>query len=549
MTLLKNQKREENNNMKKILLFTFLFTAIFLFVKPNQTFASVGDNVFGSVWSENVGWISFNSCTNPNDVNTCSGNYGVNLDLSSKNVQGHAWNKNIGWISFDPTDWGTCPPNAGGCNLSTFQNKWQSGGWARATSSLINPNNSGWDGWISLGGASYDAIIDTMTNIGPSMNSPFNTVKVYSITSSSNGYWWGDEVIGWIDLNRASFNPTEGGVFVLESGVKLILTPESSIVTAGDNITFDWETIGITPISCTGKGHINNTIQDPFSDWKKTFAVVGTQGTIGGPQKITIPYDTNNVDSQTTLFTLECTDGFSTVQQVAQVVTVPLSASISQNSSCAYNTLHLDFVSNDSSPSCNVTANPQGLSSYSVNFNPLSSDIVDSNFKNVDTEYTMQCTNGNNSFLSPVSVQVIENGIACNESYELQALNSNYCDGRYSNTMVYDPVSAVYESEIELTLGVTFGYEEDTEFTYQSPKFGTMTVTPVPNIFTYDGVVFSNLIAKISMSEVQYNLYDWSNSLSVSATTTEVGTTENKNYNLRFCGTGQAPIKPKYKPF
>ena len=42
----------------------FVFFAIFLVATP-KVFASTNDNIFGYAWSDNIGWINFNSCENP----------------------------------------------------------------------------------------------------------------------------------------------------------------------------------------------------------------------------------------------------------------------------------------------------------------------------------------------------------------------------------------------------------------------------------------------------------------------------------------------------
>jgi len=93
----------------------------------NITLAGSGENVTGFAWSENIGWISFNSsdCDTDNNgyidtdamVPGCGGdntttptyNYGVNVAYqTSGNFSGYAWSSNVGWISFQE---GSAPPD------------------------------------------------------------------------------------------------------------------------------------------------------------------------------------------------------------------------------------------------------------------------------------------------------------------------------------------------------------------------------------------------------------------------------------------------------
>ena len=77
-----------------------------------------GHNFSGYAWSENYGWISFNSSNcdanddgyteaiHPDCVDSfgnpiVSNNYGVNVNYRDGKVSGYAWSPNIGWISFE----------------------------------------------------------------------------------------------------------------------------------------------------------------------------------------------------------------------------------------------------------------------------------------------------------------------------------------------------------------------------------------------------------------------------------------------------------------
>ena len=216
--------------------------------------AGTNENVSGYAWSENIGWISFNST---NDGSAVS--YGVNLDTTNKtsggigNFSGNAWSENIGWISFNRLDTGT-PPFApfSGATGPIAQVDWATGkvtGWARALSGVGSVG--GWDGWIKL---SDDTVGGWSGN---------------GVRISGNrfaGYAWGGGdtatgagVVGWID-----FAPTVGGASV---GVQ-ILAPTVSFQGAGCilpvgggscNITAWWSVSGLPQgetldINVTGPG-------------------------------------------------------------------------------------------------------------------------------------------------------------------------------------------------------------------------------------------------------------------------------------------------------
>jgi hypothetical protein len=54
----------------------------------------------GSIWCENVGWISLGLGNGPYK-NTTGANYGVNLNTTTGRLTGYAWGENIGWINFN----------------------------------------------------------------------------------------------------------------------------------------------------------------------------------------------------------------------------------------------------------------------------------------------------------------------------------------------------------------------------------------------------------------------------------------------------------------
>ncbi|MFH1259015.1 MAG: DUF4082 domain-containing protein [Elusimicrobiota bacterium] len=165
---------------------------------PGQTVGMVG-NVSGFAWSENIGWISFNSsncdidgdglydgsplgCPASGSVNP----YSVDID-SDGYFYGYAWSENIGWISFNRTDTGNppeAPYNGGSGPIATFDSVSEKvSGWARA---LVN--GGGWDGWIKLGDDS---------GVWPAGGQQVSIVA----SDEFMGWAWGDDVVGWLSFN------------------------------------------------------------------------------------------------------------------------------------------------------------------------------------------------------------------------------------------------------------------------------------------------------------------------------------------------------------
>jgi hypothetical protein len=165
--------------------------------------ASSSQNVSGFAWSENVGWISFNSLnctTDPRPAGCPTGSvpdYGVNIDASTGIFSGHAWSENAGWISFDRAETGT-PPGSPYNGSETYIAKLNTGtnqvsGWARA---LIgkDPASAGWDGWIKLSGSWANGVV-------------YSPASCYL-----NGFAWGADVIGWTKFQGTAQNGSPYGV-------------------------------------------------------------------------------------------------------------------------------------------------------------------------------------------------------------------------------------------------------------------------------------------------------------------------------------------------
>lgn len=156
-------------------LAVFIASCLAVFV-----WADLDADVFGFAWSENIGWVSFDSDSDGSPID-----YGVVVDLSvgSGKFSGYAWSEHIGWISFNESDLSGCPVEPCRAEVSApgqigKENVYLRG-WARALA-----HADGWDGWIRFDhGQANEPYIDTDGNF--------------------HGWAWGDDVIGWLSFNGA----------------------------------------------------------------------------------------------------------------------------------------------------------------------------------------------------------------------------------------------------------------------------------------------------------------------------------------------------------
>jgi hypothetical protein len=205
------------HNMIKLLFLILIFN--FLLFSFDKAFSQVTTttDLAGFAWSENIGWISFNSINcdpdkdgRSNGLPGCppSGTpipfYRVAL-YPNNHLAGYAWSENVGWISFNRQQTGDPPPDYDPCPDRTCIAKLEGSrivGWARVCSALsegcIPPpfyNTGGWDGWIKFNGSNY----------GVSFNSS---------TGEFSGFAWGGDdasssaVIGWISFYKVSLMET-----------------------------------------------------------------------------------------------------------------------------------------------------------------------------------------------------------------------------------------------------------------------------------------------------------------------------------------------------
>lgn len=272
--------------MKKNLL-TYLL-AIFViitgfFVSVHTAQASSTDNIYGWGWSDTIGWISFNNCSDPAVASTCLGqSYGVKYNTAG-DVTGYAWSDNIGWIQFGRL--GGFPGVGGQAHIDTTTG--QMSGWAKAIS-LENPNDnevpSDWaDGWISLSGLASNGA-----------QSPYGiSFNMTTGLPNANSFAWGSNVLGWITFGQVKLKTTL--VTVLDpkiiltatelnaSGVPVNVTggttppPNKASATSttsisgsdgtaiinGHKLKIEWGAQDVDYATCEGR----NTYSDPNWDW------------------------------------------------------------------------------------------------------------------------------------------------------------------------------------------------------------------------------------------------------------------------------------------
>ena len=163
--------------------------------------AGASDNISGYAWSENVGWISFNSISDGSSVD-----YGVNLDTTTGNLSGYAWSETVGWIDFDPpSPYPSAPDHSAQVDTTNLGTGNASiTGWAK----VLSANGNGSDGWIKF----TNTYIDSSGNL--------------------HGWAWGSNVVGWISFNSADSGASGGSDYkvVYQSSATLTVNCNSSTI-------------------------------------------------------------------------------------------------------------------------------------------------------------------------------------------------------------------------------------------------------------------------------------------------------------------------------
>src|SRR5665213_627962 len=199
---------------------------------PTTAHAS-GTALTGYAWSDNIGWISFSGTATDGSA------YGVTVG-SGGALSGYAWSDNIGWINF----------GANSCGAQATMTAGALSGFAQAAS-----NGGGWDGCISLSGAS----------------------PAYGITLSGStftGYAWGSDVVGWVSFSGTA---TDGSPYSVVYGgagsPTCTLSVAPNPAATGSSITLNYTTTG----SPAG-GEIKDASDNPIT-WTATNSSGGVAAT------------------------------------------------------------------------------------------------------------------------------------------------------------------------------------------------------------------------------------------------------------------------------
>lgn len=183
--------------------FILLCALVFIWASFPSPFvyADSATQMTGWAWSENIGWISFNSknCDANKDgqsdgtpsgcpaAGTPMTQYGVTRQ-SNGDLTGYAWSEHIGWIKFDPSG-----PYPGSPNRSArVPNVGAASGWFRAIAS-----DASWDGWMKFdSGGNYGSGVSLGGSQGTTLQ----------------GYGWGSDVVGWIHMSGVTQSGNAYGI-------------------------------------------------------------------------------------------------------------------------------------------------------------------------------------------------------------------------------------------------------------------------------------------------------------------------------------------------
>ncbi|MDP3934684.1 MAG: CARDB domain-containing protein [Candidatus Giovannonibacteria bacterium] len=191
------------------LLALFVLGTIFYFLPTfhaPKVEAGSEHNLSGWAWSENIGWISFNSTNQGGGAN-----YGVTVN-SGGNISGYAWSEHIGWISFNEDS--DCPQSP--CSPKLNQQNGEVSGWAK----VLVAQGNGWDGWIHLRGSNYGVSVSAC---------------------NWEGYAWGSDVVGWVHFKGTNYGVVgTGSGCGVQPDLKVSSGPllNSGVLAGGSTVTF-----------------------------------------------------------------------------------------------------------------------------------------------------------------------------------------------------------------------------------------------------------------------------------------------------------------------
>ncbi|MCC6323979.1 hypothetical protein IT400_04280 [Candidatus Nomurabacteria bacterium] len=558
----------------KTSIFIFSFTFIVFFAM--QANAGKDDNVFGWWWSDGIGWISLNNCSDPT---SCSGNsYGVNINEDTNIISGHAWSDNIGWISFDQNDWSddssTVGPPGG---FSSSGNQIGSSGWGRALngryfahSSDGRDNRGGYDGWISLSGFGIDKTTDLATSLG----SAFDKKVVNPLT----GYGWGSNVIGWVQATskyHKSYVSFDKKCLITDPTCAkhdhsffevTINSKNTATIVGGDVVNIDWEAKQtFYPTECTGSLG-GNSSPYPDSDWTTKTSGWTYQTQSGTYNKIHVP------PSGATTFRLTCTDNTNVYYDE---VNVNASFTAGINGGACIDDLTsnptITWTTNDPSPECVIEAMP-----FYADFTPYTIPssgylnasgsapytVVDTTFStnNKNTFYKLNCRNGDTGTYEANVGPITSFTKMCSNAVDYTITKSPSSCNYLTETS--DPT--VYKADtMKLTL-IPENFTADTDVsidtTNGTPK-GNINWAPSSQQFTYNTtskdhntidadytISFTELSKKIKSTTYNSSLNGYlieSIDLNIKATSQN---TDTKKESLLYCYATCDPSDPTCKP-
>jgi len=205
----------------KIVVASIIAVFAFGLVGVRYVLSSPEQNVFGWAWTETFGWLSFNSTNCDADNNELSDNplcgpigqtvkhYGVTITVdpvtSDFKLSGDIWSDNVGWISFNPDYWdgnidddpdnwcatfqsilGTASCSQAQATVNVDSDPAIVTGWARVLANdcpdALCPAG-GFDGWVHL-------------------NPTSGGVTINKTDKQFDGWAWGGNIVtGWISFN------------------------------------------------------------------------------------------------------------------------------------------------------------------------------------------------------------------------------------------------------------------------------------------------------------------------------------------------------------
>jgi len=179
---------------KKICAFAIVILTAIVCFGLSAVWAGTDDNVSGFAWSENIGWISFNSTSDGSPAD-----YGVEIDLATGNFSGHAWSENIGWIDFAPVGpYPEAPNNSAHYDSVTGEVS----GWAK----ILSLGNDGWLKLRATASAGVPFPIPFSIPFPLFFGSYAYGVSIDSATGDFSGWAWNynedsEAGIGWVDFS------------------------------------------------------------------------------------------------------------------------------------------------------------------------------------------------------------------------------------------------------------------------------------------------------------------------------------------------------------